>query len=211
MRQRIPALMFLVGLILMWMQACAPRISPEKSCNFVLNSFDQRVSWDNRVPVHMLIHESVPIAFHQALVDAARWWNEKAGKDLILVGLDVVRGPIEPRQDGYSIMYFMNTWEQDPEHLLEQARTSIFWKGTQIIEADIRFNFYKYGKSFSFAEPVPGNMIDIRSLAIHEFGHVLGFGHIDDPDSVMIKYLANGEDRSLFAGVIEQDSLSCEY
>lgn len=200
-----------ISTLIMATQACAPKVASEKDCHFVQNSLDQRVSWTERVPVTLTIHQSVPLQFHNSLREAANWWNQKANREIISISPGIVGGPIEPLQDGRSVIYFMDTWESDAEHLLEQGRTSIYWRGDQIIEADVRFNGFRFGRFFSVSQPVPGSQIDMTSLAIHEFGHVLGLSHIEDDSSVMKKYLAAGENRLLAAGKIEADALACEY
>ena len=52
----------------------------------------------------------------------------------------------------------------------------------QLIEADVRFVL---GKPFSFAADGPGpSQFDVRSVATHEAGHVIGLEHVNGTDDV---------------------------
>jgi hypothetical protein len=209
-QRKFAFLLFVLGLALMTNQACAPRLAPESDCHFVQNSLDQRVSWENQVPVTLAIHSSVPAQYHESMRLAADWWNTRAGRSLLNIAPGLVSGPLAPRQDGASVIYYLNTWETDSS-TFEQARTSIYWRGDRIVEADVRINGFRFGSMFSVAEPVPFGRISLPSLMIHEFGHVLGLAHIEIEQSVMKKYLLQGESRIASAGTIEMQALSCEY
>src|SRR5207253_4745066 len=129
-----------------------------------------------------------------------------------------VSGAINPQKDGRNIIYYFDTWEADKK--AEQARTSIYWIGDQIKEADMRINaakdatgtpFFKYyWNQPGVAAAEPANSVNIEALVIHEMGHVLGLKHKDANNSVMATYLANNVDR---VNIPETDrsALQCEY
>jgi predicted Zn-dependent protease len=100
----------------------------------------------------------------------------------------------------------MNTWEADKPS--EQARTSIYWAGNTIQEADLRIN----NKNFSFYIDSPAKDTDVQltSLLVHELGHVLGLKHNDQEPSVMATYLAM---HTIRKDLSAQDltSIECEY
>ena len=170
------------------LQACGKEISPEPSCNFVQNSKMQRVSWKDEV-VKMYIHKSVPIEAHNLIRSSANEWNHQLGYNAISIET-VVGGNGTPSKDGYNIIYWMRSWDENKK--TEQARTTIYWKGSQIYEADIRINA-KY-HSFSYSSEVEPQKVDFKSLMVHEMGHVLGLAHVEpQTQSVMHAYLQHGK------------------
>jgi len=75
---------------------------------------------------------------------------------------------------------------------MEQARTTIYWKGSSIDEADVRVNAHDF--HYSIDDITPQDKVDFESLIIHEMGHVLGLQHIEKGHrSVMEALLASGD------------------
>jgi hypothetical protein len=99
----------------------------------------------------------------------------------------------------------MNTWESNKAS--EQGRTSLYWVGDQIQEADIRINGLNYA---FFGATVVSGAVSMESLALHELGHVLGLKHNDSSPSVMATYLRLNQDRTQLQGS-DHESLNCEY
>lgn len=185
-------------------QACAPKAQDD--CGFVQNVYGERVSWKGEIPVVMKVHNSVPDAYIPAIVAAAESWNRTAGKTILKIDTNKDQGALKPTQDRKNIIYVLDTWESNK--VTEQARTSVYWMGDVIHEADIRIN----DKNFDFYTPENGSHsgVNLEALILHELGHVLGLKHKDTSGSVMATYLANGVDRT---AVTETDatSLQCEY
>jgi hypothetical protein len=189
----------------LFVQACAPK--SQEDCGFVQNVYGERISWKSDVPVTLYLHTSVPQEYVGAIVSAADTWEKTAGRRLFnIVTSPRVGGPAEPHKDGKNVIYFLKSWESN--RASEQARTSVYWTGDQIKEADIRvndlnFNFYwNQGKSAS--------LVNIEALVLHEMGHVLGLKHKDTGGSVMATYLPSAQDRTEVANVDTTD-LKCEY
>jgi poly(3-hydroxybutyrate) depolymerase len=202
MRKLLTSLL-LIGLGLS-LQACGVKPAPEESCNFVQNADMQRVSWGGGTPVVMYIDESVPAVYRDAVKRAAATWNNDIGREVIKIGgVTKMNGP---SQDGANVIYFLDAWEA--ERTNEQARTTVYWAGTRIYEADIRVN----NRDFNFfwgSDPVSGR-VDIESLILHEMGHVLGLGHSVTAKSVMAKSLPSATlRRDLSAD--DLSSIRCEY
>ncbi len=204
MKRNILAILTLMAAGLM-LQACGAAPSPEQSCNFVQNGQAQRVSWGSQVPVVLYIDSSVSGEFFDAIKDAATEWNRAIGREVLKIG-GWTNGQSRPSQDGANIIYHLDAWED--ERANEQARTTVYWAGDRIYEADIRIN----GKNFEFfagAVPVPGH-VDMQSLMVHEFGHVLGLSHTDTPVSVMARSLPSATFRRGIT-TVDLKSVRCEY
>lgn len=203
MLRKILILISLAGVVA-GLQACAKQPPPEESCNFVQNSQWQRVSWGASVPVILYIDDRVPESFHQAIQGAAREWNTRIGREVIRVGITNQR--TNPHQDGRNIIYYADTWEKNRSR--EQARTTVYWADDRIHEADIRLNAQDY-KFFVSDTPVE-NAIDVRSLVLHEMGHVLGLNHAEAAESVMARTLQSATLRRELSS-IDVESIRCEY
>jgi len=190
------------------MQACSRKVEPQESCNFVQNPELQRVSWKSRLPVKLLVHSSVPTAAYAAIDRAVAEYNAKlgGGKEILRIVERGAGGALEPQKDGVSMIYWFNTW--DPNKPTEQARTTIYWSGVQIFEADIRLNALNF--DFNLSESSSFQNLDLESLLVHEFGHGLGLAHNSSNGSVMNFSLNEGQDRRKL-GAADLSSLRCEY
>jgi hypothetical protein len=197
-------------------QACSRKLNPEKPCGFVQSNELQRVSWKENFPVRFMIHNSVPTEAYGAIRAAMEHWNIEMGKEVFKIEIYGVGGVNEPRQDNVNVIYWMNQWEQDRQS--EQARTTIYWTGSRIYEADIRIN-----AAFPFHYPeddlvsAQGELdqssiagVDFKSLMIHELGHAIGLAHREESSSVMQTMLASGVDRRQLSKA-DLDSVKCEY
>lgn len=178
---------------------------PQNTCNFVQNVDQQRVSWKGELPVHLRVHKSVPLEAKPAIERALSMYKQVLGKEIFVIDTWGVEGPDVPEKDGNSTIYWMSQWE--PERSKEQARTTLYWNGDQIYEADIRVNAANFRFNFS---PDSSPQIDLESLMIHELGHVLGLTHDPTRGSVMNFSLDEGQLRR-HLGVIDLASLHCEY
>lgn len=185
------------------------------SCGFNQNVYGQRVSWKDAVPIKIYIHKSFPSEFVPALERAMASWEQAAGRPLFKIAGTGVE--TNGSQDGLNVLSMESTW--DPNKTSEQARTTVYWIGDTIKEADIKVNASKNAKGVSYfsyyvGEPTgdnePNKNIHMESLLLHELGHFLGLKHKDQEPSVMATYLAGQTDRSQ---LFSQDSsdLSCEY
>jgi hypothetical protein len=197
-----------IGLLL---QACSRPEAPQDSCNFVQNPEQQRVSWKGRIPVKLYVHKSVPTDAYASIDRAISAYNAGPGhgQEIFKIIARGVDGDLNPQKDGYSTIYWFNTW--DPTRPTEQARTTIYWSGTEIFEADMRINgmnfTYNYdGTSASFVS----SQVDLDSLVLHELGHVLGLAHTTAAGSAMHATLDEGQIRRNL-GTVDLADLSCEY
>lgn len=197
-------------------QACSRKLDPEQPCGFVQSNELQRVSWKENLPVRFMIHNSVPTTAYDAIRAARDHWNEQLGQEVFKIEIYGVGGVNRPKQDDVNVIYWMDQWE--PEKRSEQARTTIYWTGSRIYEADIRvndstvsnFTFHEQDLVDENGESLGITGVDIESLMIHEFGHAIGLAHREESDSVMQTMLADGQNRRQLS---ENDvsSVSCEY
>ena len=201
----------LVGVTLLgFLQACSIP-SSEESCYFIQNKYGRRVSWGENLPIKLYVHESVPAKFHDDITNAVDQWNKSMGRLAFdLVSFYVVE-PSMPRRDGYSIIYWLSTWEASEDRAKEQGRTTVHWRGDRIHEADIRINGKNF-KYFSGAEErgLNSGKVHFRSLVVHEEGHMLGLAHNNEKGSMMRPELSLGLVRDTI-GFVDKASLSCEY
>lgn len=187
------------------LNACAAKPTPEASCNFVQNSEQQRVSWGSQVPVIMYIDSSVPNEYFDDIRAAAETWNKEIGREVLKIG-GYVDTKSDPAQDGHNIIYFLHTWEAEKSN--EQARTTVYWAGDRIYEADMRINAKDF--TFSSGDALEPSRVDMQSLVLHEFGHVLGLAHSVAPQSVMARSLPNDIMRRALS-TSDEESIRCEY
>lgn len=187
-------------------QAVAPSHDPQEPCGFVQNVYGERISWKGKLPIQVAFHSSVPSTYYSAIESAFRVWEKALGRPLFQITSHSYSGPLTPRQDGVNLIYWMNTWEAN--RTSEQARTSVYWVGNQIKEADIRIN----AKDFTYylSQPTSYRDVHLESLLVHEIGHVLGLKHQDAGGSVMATYLASSVTRTAIAGT-DLESARCEY
>ena len=202
-----------LGAFLIFIFGCAiPSCGPkaQDACGFQQNSYGERISWKGDLPVTMYLHESVPDKDIPAIEAAAATWEKTSGKTLFKIVTEPrIAGPANPHKDGKNVIYFMDTWEADKP--LEQGRTSVYWVGDQIQEADIRINAApKRFKYYTTPEEKSPDGVNLEALILHEMGHVLGLKHKDDSPSVMATYLANDTDRTETTTADVAD-LKCEY
>lgn len=197
------------------MQACAPKISPQESCNFVMSNENQRVSWGPNAPVILYVDSSVPSEFYGSIQSAVNTWNESLGREVLKIGGWSSSYPNE-RQDAANVIYFKRDWPDADRD--KQAITTIYWASDRVFEADVRINGSgkpnSDGRPFEYfagPEPIVGR-VDFESLVLHELGHVLGLQHpsVEVGGTVMAKRLDFAYLRRKPAPLDVQD-LKCEY
>ena len=198
------------------LSSCAPK--PQNDCGFVQNIYGQRISWKKDL-ITLYVHSSVPTEMRSAIHRAAATWNQQIGRQVFQISEDSSQLGSRPSRDNKNAIYFLSEWESD--RVSEQGRTSVYWAGDQIQEADIRIN----AADFSYYNQNPQLLIgsynlkktgqqvsdgySFEALLLHEMGHFLGLKH-QDGSSVMATRLAAYTDRVQLAAT-DINAVSCEY
>lgn len=198
--------------------ACSPK--EQDNCGFVQNIYGQRISWKTKKTVKLTIHSSLPAELRPAIYRAAATWEIQAGRKVFEISEDSSKLNAEPARDQKNAIYFQSKWESDRSS--EQGRTSVYWAGDEIQEADIRINaadFSYYDKNTSvlvgsFARVTTAEKAttgySFEALVLHEMGHLLGLKHREDVGTVMATHLAAFNNRTQLAAT-DQRAVSCEY
>lgn len=175
---------------IIFIQACGRDLPQEKasctegSVSFVQNSNMQRVAWNHSDPIPLYLDASVPSEYVEAIQSAIQKWNEVGqslrGNNFFELHFEQ-KGSATPTQDNYSKIYLLNTWEANRPS--EQARTTIYWSGSRIYEADIRIN----EKNFDFYVGAVSdtNIVHFVFFFVCEGGHGVGLGQSDSVSSVI--------------------------
>lgn len=207
----LPRLRYFAGLGviagLAMVQACSEQISPESSCNFVQNGQYQRVSWDKK-QITLQLDSSVPSQYVSSFETAIQIWNTKLANTVIVLQKTGTTGTVgSARKDGVSKIYWRNTWDDNKPN--EQARTTVYWSGNRIYEADLQVNAKNFAY-FTSTQAPSYDQVHLESLVVHEIGHVLGLAHTNSSGSVMKPNLLSGYKRDE-PGQADLSSLKCEY
>lgn len=193
--------------------SCAPKKSED--CGFVQNVYGQRISWKTSGPIQLHVSSSVPAELKPAIHRAAASWEQTLGRKVFEVIEENTSSPSQPGRDKKNGIYFLGQWESDRKS--EQGRTSVYWAGDEIQEADIRIN----SADFAYYDQNPQQLVrtastkssagyNFEALVLHELGHFLGLKHRESGGTVMAKELGAYTDRVKLAAV-DESSVQCEY
>lgn len=118
-------------------------------------------------------------------------WETSSGEFADVV--EIVTGSAPPGRDGKNVVGWRRFVGPGGDFL---AAAFIWDDGERIREADVFFNLkhrWTVGPSIEPGSTLCGEQFDVQAVATHEFGHVLGLGHVPDSDATMAPTAAKGE------------------
>lgn len=215
-------LIFILPLMLVFSCSKQEKIS-QPSCGFVQNIYGERISWKKTDRLKMFMSSSVPEELRPSIYRAAATWNKEIGHNLINISEEITDSTETQSRDNKNVIYFLNEWGSD--NVSEQGRTSVYWIGDQIQEADIRINasdFSYYDQNYqsligSFELKKTNKVVtegySFEALVLHEMGHLLGLKHQDsgDPSKTVMSTKLSAYNNRVQLTKAEQDSIGCEY
>jgi len=211
--------LFIFVVVEIFLSGCAPKQSED--CGFVQNVYGQRISWKSNMPIKLVINQSVPTELRPAIYRAAATWEKNIGRKVFEIS-EEINGSAKPARDRKNGIYFLTEWESDRKS--EQGRTSVYWAGDEIQEADIRINWADFNYYDQDAKQIVKSLdtngmvsamsdsagYNFEALVLHEMGHFLGLKHRENGGTVMATYLSAYTDRVTLADV-DRESVQCEY
>lgn len=213
---KVHAFKSLLLLAALLVSSCSPK--PQNDCGFVQNIYGQRISWKAKT-IKLFIHSSIPADLKPAIYRAAATWSAQVGHKVFEISEDSSQLSPAPNRDKKNGIYFLSEWESD--RTSEQGRTSVYWAGDEIQEADVRIN----ASDFSYYDLNPqvltgsyslkkqgrssSDGYSFEALILHELGHFLGLKHREGA-TVMATHLASFTNRTQLS-VADQESISCGY
>ena len=177
----------------------------EKDCGFVQNSYGQRVSWKQSLPVKIYLDPSMPTEYDTVVKSAAKKWEDVLGRTLFV--FERVTQTSVAAKDNRNVFYWMSPWTENDKKL--QAMSSLSWANNQLIEADVKIDAQYY--SYYVTNPTSTMDVHLESLLVHELGHVLGLKHLANNSSTVmlpvLDYLLKRE----VPTAEDKANLKCEY
>lgn len=191
-------------LVMAWLVACTDSITPQESCDFVMNSQQQRVSWKTSEKLKVGVREGIYDAdYVRAIEQALINWEETLGYELF-----DFYGILPESEIGEMDIKILWIYEWEDDLSREQARTLIKWRGNNIYTASIGINEDDHN---FFVDKARYGRVDLVALLVHEIGHALGLAHVDEEESVMYPELATNFDERRKPTNQDLAAITCEY
>jgi len=175
----------------------------QDDCGFVQNSFGQRVSWKQSLPIKIYLSLDFSAESEASLREAAKRWEDIVARTLFV--FERGNQPVGTTRDYRNSISFENVWGDMDRRL--QAVTALSWYNSQMTEADLRINSQHF--NFYTDKPQTSDGVHLTSLFVHELGHILGLKHLQG-GSVMTEVLDYLLKRDL-PTTQDRADIKCEY
>lgn len=148
-------------------------IEPNRSSKF----------WD-KFPI-VLHTDQTATSYRSVIEEEIKALNLELGFMAVVLAKDVVNPADFSKEVHLNVISFGNSGERGLSfYPSEQAKTSVFWRGRVIQNANMKFNLSMMTN------------LDFATLFRHELGHFLGMRHMDHQDHIMNPHLPSGTSRS---------------
>lgn len=182
-------LFLLLGLC--FFTSCAPKAV--ESCQFSVNVYGQIIKHKN-LPLEIHYPVDLPSDFYISLQESVAEINRDR-KYVVLTPATTNR-----TRNFTSEFYLSSEW--DDGRTSEQGKTSVWWSGGYINEADVAINLDDFNYD--------NDGFSARTLFTHELLHALGMIHQkDDSAGIMYPYLNANQNRGMTER--EYKNLECAY
>ncbi len=187
-------------LITFLLMSCTVSVQPERVCGFIRNSYGQNVH--QRFPITFYVDDVVPENYRNDIEKAAQDWNYATGIDIFEYGGISHFGNIY--HNSMSVTWISDVWTREK---MEQAYNHIEWSGETIASSSIYVDAVNW--TFSTNDQRENGVIDLESVMVHEFGHMIGLVHSRYAQSAMYPTLDRYTKRPI--NDLDIQNIYCQY